>query len=211
MTREEKLYSMTMACLAEVAKRLNVKIDKKGAKAKAVEKILLAEELNKQNEKELAKEQKECEAITKQAETAKKTKAVKEVKKPEEKPATPTKPALTISIETADAIREYIISKAQELGAELFTPSKDMKMRAFKLGGHVFAKIFYSKNRVSMFCRTSACKEAPDKTINNYTLNGQYILTPGCDMLLIDSLLIQSIEWQTAKNSKHNNTKKEEK
>lgn len=190
---------MTMACLAEVAKRLNVKIDKKGAKAKAVAKILEAEQ-------KLAPTVEE-----KQAETAKKTKAVKEVKKPEEKPAKPTKSALTISIETADAIREYIISKAQELGAELFTPSKDMKMRAFKLGGHVFAKIFYSKNRVSMFCRTSACKETPDKTINNYTLNGQYILTPGCDMLLIDSLLIQSIEWQTAKNSKHNNTKKEEK
>ena len=43
MTREEKLYSMTMACLVQVANRLGVKIDKKGAKAKAVAKILEAE------------------------------------------------------------------------------------------------------------------------------------------------------------------------
>ena len=43
MTREEKLYSMTMNNLVEVATKLGIKIDKKGAKSKAVEKILAAE------------------------------------------------------------------------------------------------------------------------------------------------------------------------
>lgn len=43
MTREEKLYSMTMACLVQVANRLGIKIDKKGAKSKAIAKILEAE------------------------------------------------------------------------------------------------------------------------------------------------------------------------
>lgn len=43
MTREEKLTTMTMACLAEIAKGLGIKIDKKGAKSKAVAKILEAE------------------------------------------------------------------------------------------------------------------------------------------------------------------------
>lgn len=43
MTREQKLYSMRMIELAEVAEKLGVKIDKKGAKSKAVEKILAAE------------------------------------------------------------------------------------------------------------------------------------------------------------------------
>jgi hypothetical protein len=42
MTREEKLTTMTMACLAEIAKGLGIKIDKKGAKAKAVAKIMEA-------------------------------------------------------------------------------------------------------------------------------------------------------------------------
>ena len=43
MNREDKLFSMTMACLVEVADKLGIKIDKKGAKAKAVAKILAAE------------------------------------------------------------------------------------------------------------------------------------------------------------------------
>ena len=43
MTREERLYTMTMACLVEVANKLGIKIDKKGAKSKAVAKILEAE------------------------------------------------------------------------------------------------------------------------------------------------------------------------
>lgn len=43
MTREEKLYSMTMVSLVEVANKLGIKIDKKGAKSKAVAKILEAE------------------------------------------------------------------------------------------------------------------------------------------------------------------------
>ena len=59
MTREEKLYAMKMADLAEVAEKLGIKINKKAAKSEAVEKILLAEEMNKQNEKELAAEEKE--------------------------------------------------------------------------------------------------------------------------------------------------------
>ena len=103
MTREEKLTSMTMACLAQVAARLGIKIDKKGAKAKAVAKILEAEaqqtaektevvkKLNKkQNEaneftnisdadveaeiaKTKAEEKKEKKASAKKTETAKKT------------------------------------------------------------------------------------------------------------------------------------------
>lgn len=44
MTREEKLWSMTMMNLVSVAEKLGVKIDKKGAKAKAIEKILAAED-----------------------------------------------------------------------------------------------------------------------------------------------------------------------
>lgn len=43
MTREEKLYSMTMKMLIIEAEKIGVKIDKKGAKEKAVNKILAAE------------------------------------------------------------------------------------------------------------------------------------------------------------------------
>lgn len=59
MTREDKLYSMRMQDLVKVADKLGIKINTKAAKSKAVEKILAAEEMNKQNEKELAKEEAE--------------------------------------------------------------------------------------------------------------------------------------------------------
>ena len=43
MTREDKLYSMTMANLQIVADKLGIKINSKAAKSKAIEKILEAE------------------------------------------------------------------------------------------------------------------------------------------------------------------------
>lgn len=43
MTREEELKSMRMQDLEEIAKSLEIKINKKGSKAKAIEKILEAE------------------------------------------------------------------------------------------------------------------------------------------------------------------------
>ena len=63
MTREEKLYSMRMQDLVNVADKLGIKINTKAAKSKAVETILAAEEMNKQNEKEIAKEEKQIKKI----------------------------------------------------------------------------------------------------------------------------------------------------
>lgn len=57
MTREEKLYSMRMQDLVNVADKLGIKINAKAAKSAAIEKILAAEEMNKQNDKELKKEE----------------------------------------------------------------------------------------------------------------------------------------------------------
>lgn len=58
MTREEILYSMRMVDLVGVADKLGIKINRKSAKSEAIEKILVAEEMNKQNEKELIAEEK---------------------------------------------------------------------------------------------------------------------------------------------------------
>ena len=60
MTREETLYSMRMVDLVGVADKLGIKINRKSAKSEAIEKILVAEEMNKQNEKELIAEEKSC-------------------------------------------------------------------------------------------------------------------------------------------------------
>lgn len=60
MTREEKLWSMTGLTLVGVAEKLGITVGKnelKKGKSKLIEKILAAEEMNKQNEKELKKEE----------------------------------------------------------------------------------------------------------------------------------------------------------
>ena len=59
MTREEKLYSMTMANLQIVADKLGIKINKKAAKSQAVAKILEAENANWEEEANKEKETQE--------------------------------------------------------------------------------------------------------------------------------------------------------
>lgn len=123
MTREEKLYSMTMTNLLVVADKLGVKINKKAAKSKAVEIILAAEEMNKQNEKELEKEEKELKKI------------VEEAKKSVEKPVEKTKQTEP-SAPKRGALLEYngksqnICAWAKELGKSANT----LYGRIYRLG-----------------------------------------------------------------------------
>jgi hypothetical protein len=62
MTREERLYSMRMVDLVNLASNLGIKINRKAAKSEAIEKILLAEQTNKENEKAVEKEKAENDA-----------------------------------------------------------------------------------------------------------------------------------------------------
>lgn len=218
MTREEKLFSMTMACLAEVANKLGIKIDKKGAKSKAVAKILDAEAKQKQKQKQdeglvpmpgiekLADVDKEV--SRQQAQRA----LTRKQKKTETHDEHDAEEKTIVANESTTLITSYIISEAEKLGAEVFIPANGMKMRAFKVNGRVFAKIFYTKNSVSMFVRSKSVSHAPDKVIN-YNLDGQFIFTPGCDLDLISSLLAESYDWVSTKNSNKqtDKTKKEAK
>ena len=149
----------------------------------------------------------------KKAEKRTKT-ATSKPKKENKKPETPVKhdaDETTVANQTVTLITSYIIAGAEKLGAEIFIPAKEgMKMRAFKVCGRVFAKIFYTKNSVSMFVRSKSVSLTPDKIIN-YNLDGQFIFTAGCDLNLIDSLLSQSYSWVNAKQSnKPKKTIKEE-
>lgn len=65
MTREDKLWTMKMQDLMGIADKLGIKIKAKSGKSKAIEMILAAEEMNKQNEKELKKEAEEPERLRK--------------------------------------------------------------------------------------------------------------------------------------------------
>ena len=65
MTREEKLYSMTMANLEIVADKLGIKINKKAAKSQAIDKILEAEaKAEKEWEEPQKKDTSEADKIT---------------------------------------------------------------------------------------------------------------------------------------------------
>lgn len=66
MTRHDKLYSMKMADLAEVAENLGIKINKKGAKSEAVAKILEAEAEAEKAETAKVEEPKRLQEIRKQ-------------------------------------------------------------------------------------------------------------------------------------------------
>ena len=57
MTREDKLYAMRMVDLVNLAEKLNIKINKKGSKTVAIEKIMAAEAA-KQPESEIKPEPK---------------------------------------------------------------------------------------------------------------------------------------------------------
>ena len=72
MTREEKLWTMRMQDLKAVADKLGIKINTKAAKSLAIEKILAAEEMNKQDNKETAKQEKVAEKTLKDQYTKKK-------------------------------------------------------------------------------------------------------------------------------------------
>ena len=104
MTREEKLWSMTMRALLEEAEKAGVKIDRKGAKEKAIAKILAAETAEQEKETvqepetveqeqetapETVQETAEQETKTAEQET---TEEPKKERKPREKKENPLRP-----------------------------------------------------------------------------------------------------------------------
>lgn len=139
--------------------------------------------------KEIAEQAKE------KAEQAKKEK--KERKPRQTKPANPE----------VDTIIDFIETEVMKAGGETFAPEKAPKVRAFKIDGHMFARINISKTSVSLCVRSKAIKvkEAPDKT-QNHIFDAIYVLTDLSKTDLICALLHQSFGYQKSKN-----TKKEEK
>lgn len=97
MTRKDRLYAMRMVELVEVAEAEGIKIDRKGSKAKAVEKILAAEaareEVVAEETEALAESfQNEVEeAVPETAEVIEEPKAEKKVRKPREKKENPAR------------------------------------------------------------------------------------------------------------------------
>jgi len=161
MTREEKLYSMTMGCLVEVANKLGIKIDKKGAKAKAVAKILEAEKKQADEMKvdesklvpmpgaeKLADVDKEVKKIQDKRKAEKKQKAKKEITNPDDIPddeyvaeVMEQKKELGIECPSIDADKVEIVKEKKQKSKKADSsekPSKEVAIEIIKKSGFDF-------------------------------------------------------------------------
>lgn len=111
-------------------------------------------------------------------------------------------------------ILDYIYSKVEELGGEVFVPSKDIKMRSFKVGGHMFMAVNYSGKSVTIKCRSKVVTDtvgAPTKTVN-HMFDALYVITELTEVTqyTIDQLIKVSMDYQIQKNTKKTAKNKEE-
>lgn len=106
----------------------------------------------------------------------------------------------------------YIFSLVLNKNDEIFTPAKEgMKMRTFKTGGHMYAKLNYSSKSITLAVQSVAVSDTnPTKKINHMFDNG-YVFTSkfsAADRNLISKLLKEARNYRIQKNS---NKVKEEK
>lgn len=131
--------------------------------------------------------------------------APKKAKKPakEKKPAAPRKKSEE-SKEVKELV-EYSESCATEQGGEIFQPQSQPRNRAFKVGGHMYARLLYSTKAVTVACRKDAVNKTglkPTKSINHmfselYTFE-KLDKTAKAN---IKKLLKVSFDYQLAKNN----------
>lgn len=131
--------------------------------------------------------------------------APKKTKKPakEKKPAAPRKKSEE-SKEVKELV-EYSESCATEQGGEIFQPQSQPRNRAFKVGGHMYARLLYSTKAVTVACRKDAVNKTglkPTKSINHmfselYTFE-KLDKTAKAN---IKKLLKVSFDYQLAKNN----------
>lgn len=139
-----------------------------------------------------------------------KEKAAKAKKAAKKKEKTPS---------TSDALCEQVYSIVNGFGDEIFKPAKDLKMRTFKVGGHMYAKFNYSKTGITLAVKSAAVKEIknirePYAKLNHmfdwaYRFTGES-LSPE-DEAFITEILTASREFRITRNANATKkTKKEE-
>ena len=105
--------------------------------------------------------------------------------------------------EDAKALMQYAFAEVENAGGEVWEPAKDIKMRAFKVGGHMFIKFNYANNGITLHCRKAAVEEVAEPNhIYNHCFNYAYTfkeLTKD-NKKLITKLIKASIKHQQTKN-----------
>ena len=106
-------------------------------------------------------------------------------------------------------VMDYTLSAVRKLGGEIFVPASGVKMRTFKVGGHMFAKLNYSSKSITLACRSKAVSISPDKTIN-HLFDAGYLFTCLDEETKhkISTLLTESYNYQHLKNKEKNKEEK---
>ena len=158
MTREEKLYSMRMVDLAEVAEKLGVKIDKKGKKSKAVEKILAFEK----SQEEVAGDGSPLAEVGKEIARQAKEKAKKSIKKEKKNPVNSTEKNRFVS----DFLK-YLKSKNLEVKEWEKIPN----LYAVKFGKKTICELYMGKKSYRLNFKANGVEVNHEYTVvNNYYL-----------------------------------------
>ena len=114
--------------------------------------------------------------------------------------------------------KDYVYGIVNKFGDEIFSPAKDIKMNAFKVGGHMYCKFNYSKSSITVAVKPDAIKGSkdirkPDATVN-HMFGSVYKFTDKLtaeDKKLIKSLLTAGRTYRLSKNENSGKTKKTKK
>ena len=105
---------------------------------------------------------------------------------------------------------DFIYAHVESNGDEVFKPTKDINMRAFKVGGHMYCKFNYSCSSITVAVSSKAFEGKkmvePNKTVN-HTFDNLYVFSKAltkADKDLIIKILKIAREYRIEKNNKSN-------
>lgn len=99
---------------------------------------------------------------------------------------------------------EYVESVVKEQGGEIYKPESQAGTRAFKVGGHMYARMLSTRSAVTLTCRAVVADDIaePTKRINHMFANlYSYESMSAEDKKLVKKLLQASFKYQEEKNS----------
>lgn len=135
-------------------------------------------------------------------------------KKDTVKPANEVKKAVKKKAEPNPKVMEmldYVISVVKEQGGEIYTPASQSGTRAFKVGGHMYARLLTTRSAVTVTCRAVVTDDIaePTKKINHMFANlYTYESMNATDKKLVKKLLQASLKYQEEKNENSGKNKK---
>lgn len=108
--------------------------------------------------------------------------------------------------------KNFIFDIVTGYGDEVFVPATDIKMRTFKTGGHMYAKLNYSSKSITLAVQGASVKNAEPVKKVNHMFDYCFIFKQDFssdDKKLISELLSDARNYRIFKNNK-SKTKKEE-